>query len=234
MKKLKFVCISDTHCLHKYMEHPVPDGDVLLIAGDMSNFGSVGELEGFNEWLGTLSHRYKICIAGNHDLGLDSSILKDTSYLQYLSCLTNVTHYLEQYGCTIEGINIWGEPRQPEFFNWAFNVPRKGMREVWKKVPRDTHILLTHGPPLGYGDVTRDHVSGVPIHVGCFYQAQLIEDEQRLPHLKAVVCGHIHEGYGSYPVNGREDITVYNVSICNKHQKPWNKPVTFDIEIEDE
>ena len=67
---IKFVCISDTHGLASRVT--VPEGDVLIHAGDFSNSGHPKEVFAFNEWLGTLSHPTKIVIAGNHDVTFDT------------------------------------------------------------------------------------------------------------------------------------------------------------------
>ncbi len=68
-KTIKFVCVSDTHGLCDRLV--VPDGDVLLHAGDFSNVGEPEIVEEFNEWLGRLPHPIKVVIAGNHDLSFD-------------------------------------------------------------------------------------------------------------------------------------------------------------------
>jgi 3',5'-cyclic AMP phosphodiesterase CpdA len=62
---LRIVVISDTHGLHERIA--VPDGDVLVHAGDLTARGRREELEAFNDWLGHLPHRHKLIIAGNHD-----------------------------------------------------------------------------------------------------------------------------------------------------------------------
>uniref|UniRef100_A0A6T9YJL5 Calcineurin-like phosphoesterase domain-containing protein n=1 Tax=Bigelowiella natans TaxID=227086 RepID=A0A6T9YJL5_BIGNA len=67
---VRFVCISDTHNDHKRIK--VPDGDVLLHAGDFTKFGTEKEIFEFNRWLGTLPHRHKIVVSGNHDLTMDT------------------------------------------------------------------------------------------------------------------------------------------------------------------
>ena len=46
---VRFVCISDTHGKHRQIN--VPDGDVLLHAGDITNMGEPQQLEDFAEWL---------------------------------------------------------------------------------------------------------------------------------------------------------------------------------------
>jgi len=48
---------------------PVPDGDVLLHAGDLTELGRLAEMERVMEWLCALPHPVKIIIGGNHDVG---------------------------------------------------------------------------------------------------------------------------------------------------------------------
>lgn len=61
------MAISDLHNLYGQID--VPNGDVLIIAGDITNTGKPEELVHFNNWAGTLPHKHKILIAGNHDSG---------------------------------------------------------------------------------------------------------------------------------------------------------------------
>lgn len=68
---LRFVCVSDTHGLTRKMTSLIPDGDVLLHAGDFSNTGEPAIVSAFNDWLASISISCKIVIAGNHDLTFD-------------------------------------------------------------------------------------------------------------------------------------------------------------------
>jgi predicted phosphodiesterase len=45
---LKIVCISDTHACHELTE--VPDGDILVHAGDVTRKGSLEDVESFDSW----------------------------------------------------------------------------------------------------------------------------------------------------------------------------------------
>jgi hypothetical protein len=66
--------MSDTHAKvggGKFLPFVVPDGDVLLHAGDFTDLGSIPEIIAFNDWLGTLPHKHKVVIAGNRDLAMD-------------------------------------------------------------------------------------------------------------------------------------------------------------------
>ena len=57
---VRIVCLSDTHT-HTL---PVPDGDVLIHAGDLSNRGTKPELERTFKWIEEADYEVKIVIAG--------------------------------------------------------------------------------------------------------------------------------------------------------------------------
>jgi len=65
-KTLRFVVISDTHNRHDMLK--LPEGDVLIHCGDMSDDGALSEITVFNEWLGTTPYKHRIVINGNHEV----------------------------------------------------------------------------------------------------------------------------------------------------------------------
>ena len=67
---LRFVCISDTHGEDGCFED-VPEGDVLIHAGDFTYEGTPKQVSKFCTQLKSLSHPTKIVIAGNHDIPFD-------------------------------------------------------------------------------------------------------------------------------------------------------------------
>ncbi|RME74393.1 MAG: metallophosphoesterase [Planctomycetota bacterium] len=182
-KSLKAVILSDTHGYHEEIE--VPEGDLLIHCGDCLKGGLHTPLDSviaFNQWLGTLPHPHKILIAGNLDIPFETHSLKARSL---------ITHaiYLEDEAIEIEGWKIYGSPYTPRFGPWAFQKPAgPRMKEVWDRIPEDTDILITHGPPKGILDRTF-----LGIHAGCERLAQKIE---RI-HVKYHFFGHIHEARGS-------------------------------------
>ena len=66
---MKIVCISDTHSMHELVD--VPEGDVLVHAGDFTSLGHLSEVQAFGVWFNAQPHKHKICIAGNHDHALE-------------------------------------------------------------------------------------------------------------------------------------------------------------------
>jgi predicted phosphohydrolase len=50
---------------------PVPNGDVLIHAGDLTENSTLSELQAHIDWLSPLPHTHKVVITGNHDTYLD-------------------------------------------------------------------------------------------------------------------------------------------------------------------
>ena len=71
---LRIVLISDTHNKHEKLE--MPEGDVLIHAGDFTNNGTEQEIKDFDSWLASLDYKHKIVVPGNHDTGTDEKALR--------------------------------------------------------------------------------------------------------------------------------------------------------------
>lgn len=210
---MKIVCISDTH---KY-NPPIPDGDVLVHAGDFCGRGELDEIAGFDQWMAGLPHKHKVVIAGNHDIALQKEAVEAEALLQ--SCT-----YLRDSGVEIDGIKFWGVPWTPNYFpeHWSFNhaSPGEHCQMVWDRVPEGTDVIVSHGPPFGHLDLTK---SGN--RAGCSIMLEAIERVK--PRL--VVCGHIHEGYGAKYLPG--GAALINASICTTRPlRPSNAPFIFNLD----
>lgn len=209
-KPVRIVMMSDTHDRYQQLFN-IPEGDIFLHAGDATFQGEPDELLRYSDWLDRLEFKHKIIIPGNHDRMFEDDWERAVAHVPAADVILNQELY------EAEGLKIWGEPRQPWFHDWAFNIPRAEMKKrVWDKVPTDIDILVTHGPPWGVGDLCRGG------HVGCAAQREWILDHQP----KLVVCGHIHEGYGLYMLG---DTLVVNASTCNSRYKAVNPPVVLDL-----
>jgi Icc-related predicted phosphoesterase len=221
---MKIVAISDTHNLCEAV--PVPDGDVLVHAGDLTMQGSGPEIAQAARWLGSFKPRFKaiIAIAGNHDFGA-----------QHRPGSTRAT--LERHGITylvdepavVGGVKFYGSPWQPWFYDWAFNFPQDDggvvARRTWAKIPHDTHVLVTHGPPHGVLDQTFPGDD----RVGCPHLLAAIRER---PSIRAHVFGHIHEAHGTvlYEAGGGTTLRFVNAAICDRPRyAPIQPPIVFDI-----
>lgn len=64
-RKTRFVCISDTHNAFPGGAFKLPEGDVLIHAGDMTNQGTFSELQKTLKWIEEADFEVKIIVAGN-------------------------------------------------------------------------------------------------------------------------------------------------------------------------
>lgn len=212
---IKLACISDTHNQHNSIE--IPECDILLHAGDFSYMGKAIDIIELDRWFGQLkaSGNVKeiVAIAGNHDWLCET----DPSYAA--SLFTNCI-YLNEQPAEVMGLKIFGSPIQPEFCNWAFNRRRGDeIARNWAKIPDDTQILITHGPPAGILDKVwcrpYNKLTG-PENLGC---KDLLKRVTELKQLKLHTFGHIHDSNGIY-TDYTNDVKFVNAAICNEEYKP--------------
>ncbi len=191
---MRIVAVADTHLFHDELR--IPDGDVLVHAGDLCRSGSLAELEVANRWLSSLPHPTKIVVAGNHDW----AFVRNPVEAQQL--LEPAIVYLQDSGVVVNGLRFWGSPWQPEFNDWAFNLPRGPLlREKWALIPADTDVLVTHGPPHGIGDGSGAADGdgggyGGRERFGCEELRARTGDIHPMLHL----FGHIHDSGGVWPI----------------------------------
>lgn len=208
---MRFVAISDTHGKHNF---ELPEGDVLLHAGDVSSRGLKTEIQRFMDWFAGLDYAYKIFIAGNHDFFFEEASADDIRAM-----IPPELIYLNDSGVKIAGIHIWGSPIQPWFYDWAFNRQRgPAIQKHWDLIPANSDIVITHGPVFGIHDRT---ISGLP--VGCEDLLPVIQRIKPKVHL----CGHIHEAYGSRQVG---ETQYLNASILDVRYTIANPPIVFDVD----
>ena len=208
---MRIVCISDTH--NRVSDLVLPDGDVLVVAGDFCGRGTDYEVVLFHEYLSSQAHKHKVIVAGNHDWPFYRPATPEVRLFK------KSFTYLEDSGCTIEGVKFWGSPWQPEFFNWAFNLPRgERLAEKWRMVPSDTDVLGTHGPPFGILDVVPEGT-----RVGC---EDLAAEVLYRIKPKVHIFGHVHYSYG---IDYRGPTTFANASICTEGYRPDNLPIVIDV-----
>ena len=203
------VAMSDTHGRHYSLE--VPDGDVLIHAGDFCRWGSRRDVDEFVEWFAEFPHEYKIVIAGNHDMALEK-------YLTYASIFDRPEYgikYLGDSWTAIEdGPKIWGSPYTPPFQHWAFMLEEDALARKFAMIPDDVDVLITHGPPAGVLDFT--DLEGVP--AGSHSLTSRIDEMMHAKDRKLVhIFGHIHERWGSLTNGGYR---AYNVAICDFKYNP--------------
>jgi len=231
---MKLVLISDTHNRHDDLN--LPEGDVLICSGDFSFFGGQEEVQDFASWLQTLNFKHKIVVPGNHEASFDDLCYRGRRVVIFndekgelervkqstaRDWLSPYCHLLINQEVVLEDgnrkIKFYGSPYTPTFGDWAFNYSSEQLLECWEKVPLDTDILITHGPPYGILDKCPDSR-----RVGC--KSLLKKIEQIKPKLH--VFGHIHHSYGQLHKGSTHYV---NAAICGEDYRATNAPVVFSI-----
>jgi predicted phosphodiesterase len=225
---MKVTLISDTHSKHKQLDADLPGGELLIHAGDFMNSGyGAYDAEDFFTWFDKINnYDTKVLIAGNHDRWMQDrsdeaqGILTGYKTIEYLQDDDLTLYYDGHNGDRPQdNVRIYGSPWQPEFCDWAFNLPRNGeeMKAKWDAIPDNTDILITHGPPFGYQDIP----GGQSIRVGCEMLRYRVDELKPKIH----VFGHVHGGYGYY-FNGHTHF--FNASVLNEQYNYTNKPFHFE------
>ena len=219
--KMKITFISDTHTKHHQVTSQLPGGDLLVHAGDFTSRGYEHEVDGFFDWFNSLdNYTNKIVIAGNHDLMFEDDPMLAKDIISHYPNVTYLQDDLEVIGENYsDSVKIWGSPWQPEFYNWAFNLPRMGweLQQKWDDIPLNTDILVTHGPAWGHLDT----VVGKSVNLGC----ELLAERLKVLKPKIHVFGHIHSGYGYKFVDGTH---YFNAAVLGEDYVFTQKPMTVE------
>lgn len=208
---MKICCISDTHGKHHQLS--LPKADLIIHAGDISKRGKKNEIIDFLNWFSNLDYTYKLFIAGNHDFFFEKESDEKINEL-----IPKNVIYLNDSGVEINGIKFWGSPVQPWYNDWAFNRKRgKEIKQHWDLIPKDTTILITHGPVYGILDRTVTEKN-----VGC---EELLNVVKKIKP-RYYISGHIHEAYGTKNAYG----TVFiNASSLDFSYNLTHPPIEINI-----
>ncbi|KAI0158806.1 Metallo-dependent phosphatase-like protein [Pestalotiopsis sp. NC0098] len=211
-RPIRVVCLSDTH---DGIVDNVPDGDLLIHAGDLTNSGTATAIQKQLDWLSSLSHEHKVLIGGNHDCHLDKTwrFRNNKAHLDFrgIELLDSgvAGEDTEPLALDFDGgrrINIWGSSRLPRCGadrNNAFMYDVGS--DAWNHaIPRGTEILVTHTPPAHHLD----------LGLGC---PSLLRDIWRVQP-KLHIFGHVHCGRGTQPVYWDDCQRVYE-RLCAR--QPW-------------
>jgi predicted phosphodiesterase len=210
VKRLRIVCISDTHNRHRDLP-PLPQGDdhILIHCGDFTYYGRREQIEDFNEWLGTLNYSLKLVISGNHER-LCGDRLNHDDLSKIITNAQYITHSwleLKQFGGLKIFASSWGG-NGIDGYDWSLftHATDDGIEG-----PRKADILITHIPPKGILDRGKGELRG---HVRLL---QIVAEARPSVHL----FGHVHKG----GIEQRGETTFMNAAI---HPSYYTGPFVFD------
>ncbi|KAG9244542.1 Metallo-dependent phosphatase-like protein [Calycina marina] len=180
---IRIVCISDTHS----NTLPIPPGDVLIHAGDMTNSGLAADIQAQIDWIASQLHREKIIIAGNHDNFFDPKSRRQEDRNKQLNFkgvryLVNKSVVLKFKGGRKLNFNgCPGIPRIGSHSAHAFQY--ESTDSYWTtRIPPQTDVLITHTPPAHHLDISL----GCPALLSAIWASK--------PRLH--IFGHVHSGHG--------------------------------------
>jgi len=181
---MNIVAIADIHGRTDYPKETTAElrkADLVLIAGDITNFGDSDDAEQVLERLASANKRI-VAVPGNCDrLGVNQTLTAKTMNLHSVSISIGSVALYGIGGCSKTPFHTPQEYSEKEISQILNNLA----------VPKEaqTHILVSHAPPH---NTKLDKVL-IGFHVGSKAVRKFIEDSQ--PDL--VVCGHIHEARGA-------------------------------------
>jgi Icc-related predicted phosphoesterase len=232
---MKIVCISDTHS-KVIPDDQIPECDVIIHAGDITNNGKIFWLQQQAEWFRHLVDTkclHLCCIGGNHDFILDGFRKENSEYALDSVFASNRVHYLRDSSVTLR---FMGREKPVKFYGtpwtisgeWAFSeMDRYKRREIFDKIPMDTDILVSHGPPYGVLDRCDNGSHGY----GSVGDLELLGAVERVRPL--VHCfGHIHDGAGLTKIGGTTFVNAAVTRVKPTDADPYplgNPPIIVEI-----
>jgi Icc-related predicted phosphoesterase len=229
MKQIDVICISDTHSYHERVT--IKPCDILIHAGDYTG-NDIGraELRRFLQWIKRQPAKHIAFIAGNHDGAFDKWYDRAVDMVSEVA--PNVT-YLQDSGCEFMGLKLWGTPWTPRFMDWHFNAdPGEDILNHYRKIPSNTDILISHGPPFGWLDKSnnRNNETGRKFD-DCLGSRDLRDEIYRVMPMLSVF-GHIHGSHGMSCMvhdDGYKTIVV-NATQVDEDYIPYNRPILVKLD----
>lgn len=221
---MRVVNISDTHYVDENLSSlEIPDGDVLIHAGDATFRGAVGECQSFINWMDAQPHKIKIFVPGNHDFWWESNPTWPSGSMQVLTCDNFV------FRCDNRDWRVFGFSGVKNLPLWAFNFTERAMQRLLEVVDGPIDILVTHAPPYQILDsypTVHINKDGTRLESGEPLGSKAIRSFVHRIQPKLHVFGHIHEGYG---VRVLGPTTFVNAAILDDSYRPVHKPIVIDL-----
>jgi hypothetical protein len=232
---MRIVAVSDQHGFLP----DIPPCDLVIVAGDVcpDRFGPFMAVHDpyqqqawFNQqvrpWLAAAPATHKLLTWGNHDWCGQACGFRTDSPLHARSTDLRI---LVDEGTTLPSpdgtrgqISVWATPRSNKFMRWAFMKDPSELAPIYAAISEGIDILVSHQPPLGYGDRTFNPESGRVEHVG---SRELLAAIERV-RPRIVICGHVHGGFGRYEHHG---IPIYNVSVVDEAYMLVHAPTVIEL-----
>ncbi len=180
---MRLICVSDIHSRYSNIEKiksELKKADVLIIAGDITNFGDKDEAREILREFMKYSSRV-LAVQGNCDSPSVNDALKELKV--WLHGRNVIINNIGFFGLGGSNITPFGTPQEYSEEK-LLKTAEKGYKSLGNI---ERKIFITHTPPFGILDRT-----GSGLRAGSRALRNFIRDAE----LELVICGHIHEAKG--------------------------------------
>lgn len=212
---MQLVLLSDTHDQNLHTKFgTIPNGDVLIHAGDLSAVGHDAErFRRLGNQLRRFPHPYKLVVPGNHDH------LFLTDLPAALAALGTGITVLFDSGIEIMGKFFYGTPWL-HYDQGKYTFETQDVEHYWSLIPSHTDVLITHSPPYGIGDLSAksgEHIGSLSLRTEVLTRIR--------PQVH--VFGHNHMGRGQEVIDGTQFI---NASMVDDDYKVMAGATVIDLD----
>jgi Icc-related predicted phosphoesterase len=221
MEKVRVAAVGDLHCtktsqgaFQAFFSKVAESADVLLLAGDLTDYGLPEEARVLARELGTLRIP-TAAVLGNHDVESDKQ-----DEVRRIVTDAGIT-VLDGDACELKGIGIagikgfgggfgqralgpWGEGIIKQFVHEAVNEALK-LEAAMARLRTERLIALMHYSPVV------GTVEGEPLEIYPFVGSSRLEEPLGRYPVSAVFHGHAHRG--KLESRTKSNVPVYNVSM---------------------
>jgi len=206
MDNLTICVTSDTHGA----KPALPFANVLVHAGDWSEYGTRDESMRAADWLAAQPHEHKLVTCGNHD----KAMLEPEIVAEFERRGIKV---LIDKSIMITGYRWFGYPWTVKVGDWAFDGREDFLKSKALTIPH-ADVLVSHGPAFGTLDADGER------RMGCHALAEARLRTKPTLHL----FGHIHEGYG-HSYSYETGIYSVNAAHMDYSYSPKNRPYLLNV-----
>jgi Icc-related predicted phosphoesterase len=219
---VRVAAIGDVHCtktsqgvLQPLFQQINESADILLLCGDLTDFGLPEEAQILSKELTTSLKIPIVAVLGNHDF--ESGQAEE---VKRILCDAGVK-VLDGDGCEINHIGFagvkgfaggfgeralqaWGEESMKRFVHEAIDEALK-LEKAISRLQTDQRVVLLHYSPV------RATVEGEPPELFPFLGSSRLEETLNRYPVTAIFHGHAH--HGSPEGRTQRDVPVYNVAL---------------------
>jgi Icc-related predicted phosphoesterase len=234
---VRLAAVGDLHCprtsneeLHALFHDLSRECDILLLCGDLIDYGKPEEARQLTDQLATIRPMPILAVLGNHEyecgrqdevaqiLSDQGIVVLDGTAVELLGIgFAGIKGFCGGFGK--RALQPWGESMLKQFVRESVDEALK-LESALAKLRTASRVVLTHYAPI------EETVKGEPLEIYPFLGSSRLEEPLNRYGVTAVFHGHAHHG----TAEGRTlaGVPVYNVALpLLRRRFPNQRPVRF-------